>query len=151
MLDNVFRNLSNLKNQKDEEFSVEVFRGREGIKYWLNDMAIEKKDVYGFGIDEEIFSNEFKYEVAQYFIKRKNANYKERLLTKEDPKFLYDDKSTSYRFLSEEFFNPTPTVVYGTKVIIIIWKPLHLIFINNSNLADSYKKNFEMLWKIAKE
>lgn len=149
MLKSVFDELKNIKNNNEESFSVEVFKGKEGFKYWLNDMVKEQKDVYGFGIDEKIFSSKFKYEVAQYFQKRKNLEYKERLLTKENPDFLYKDMNTTYRYLPEKYFNPTPTVVYSNKVVIIIWEPMHLIIIKNSNLADSYKKNFEMLWTIA--
>ena len=146
----IFSELEQLQNQNNVKFSAEVLKGKEGFKFWLNDMIKTNKNVYGFGVDEEMFQSQFKYEVAQYFNKRKKLKYKERLLTKESTNFVFYNEFTTYRYLPDKYFSPTPTIVYGNKTMILIWEPLHIILIDNKGLADSYKNNFELLWKMAK-
>ena len=51
----------------------------------------------------------------------------------------------------QESFNPTPIYVYNNKLTIIIWgNPNYAIIIENQNLADAYRKQFNLLWKISK-
>jgi len=41
--------------------------------------------------------------------------------------------------------------VYGNKVAIFLWgNPNHLILIESKEAANSYRKQFELLWKLAK-
>lgn len=142
--------LAALAETKREEVRVEIYKGVEGLKWVLNDVLRTGEDFVGFGIDEAKFSGKFPIIMEQYFKKEEKSGIKERLLASEDTKFVYKKKSITYRFIPEEFFNPTQTAVYGKKVVIMIWEPLTIIVIENSELADSYKKYFEMLWKIAK-
>jgi len=72
-------------------------------------------------------------------------------LTSEKPKFIYKTKVITYRYIPKEYFNPTSTLVYGDRVALLIWEPLTVIMIKNKELADSYRKQFELLWKIAKK
>lgn len=89
--------------------------------------------------------------MEQRFKKEKAAGIKERLLTSENTEFIFDRETANYRYVSEEFFNPTPTIVYGNKAVIMVWEPPTIVMIENSELADSYRKHFEMLWHIASE
>lgn len=143
--------LVKLSGFKKEEIKIETYKGIEGLKTLINDVLRVKKDVVIFGINEIMFKERFPILVEQYFKKEEEAGIKERLLASEDTEFIFDKKTTNYRFIPEEFFNPTPTMVYGSKVAVIIWEPFTIIMIENPGLADSYKKYFEMLWKIAKK
>lgn len=89
--------------------------------------------------------------MEQRFKKEKAAGIKERLLTSENTEFIFERETANYRYISEEFFNPTPTAVYGNKAVIVVWEPLTIVMIENSELADSYRKYFEMLWNMAGE
>lgn len=147
----VLPNLIRLAEFKKEDIKVEVHKGVEGFKTFLNDVLRVNKEFLAFGVDEAIFKERFPILMEQYFKKEAKTNVTERLLTSEKTKFTYDKKTTHYRQIPAEFFNPTPTAIYGDRVMIIIWEPLTIIKIQNSELADSYRKHFEMLWKIAKE
>ncbi len=143
--------LAKLANLAKEEIRVEVYTGREGFKFILNDVLKTGRDLAGFGIDERDFVSRFPVLMEQFFMKEEDAGIHERLLTSEKAGFLFDKKTTHYRFLPEEYFSPAPTMVYGNKVCIIIWEPLTVILIENESLAESYRKSFELLWKIAKK
>lgn len=141
--------LKELAEIKKEEIKVEIYKGAEGFKTLLNDIIRVSKDFVAFGVDETKFKERFPIIIEQYFKKEEERGIKERLLTSEETKFIFNKKTTNYRYIPKEYFNPTPTMVYSNKIAIIIWEPLTIIMIENSELADSYKKYFEMLWKIA--
>jgi len=143
--------LEELSNFQKQEMIVEVYKGIEGIKTVFNDILRIKKDIIIFGIDDLLFNEKMGIFMEQFLRKEKELNIKERILTKEDAKFFYPNKNITYKFLPKNSFNPTPTFVYGNNVAILIWEPLTIIKIHNSQLADSYSKYFEILWKIAKK
>jgi sugar-specific transcriptional regulator TrmB len=147
----ILPSLTELQKFQKEELKVEVYKGREGFKTVLNDMLRTKKNMVGFGVDEEIFKKRFPILIEQHFKREQELGITERLLSSDDTKFVYEESHVTYRFIPKEYFNPTPTVVYGDKVVIIIWEPLTIIMIENSELAEAYRKQFEMLWGMAKQ
>jgi len=133
------------------ELKVEVYKGREGFKTVLNDQLRFGGELLAFGVDESKFKERFPILLEQYFKKEEEKGMRERLLASEEAEFIYKKKTTNYRFISKEFFNPTPSIVYGNNVGFIIWEPFNVIIIENAELADSFRKYFEMLWRIAKK
>jgi HTH-type transcriptional regulator, sugar sensing transcriptional regulator len=56
------------------------------------------------------------------------------------------------RFLSQEFEQLTETVICGNYVAIVIFtEDPYALLIENEAVIESYKKNFEILWKKAKK
>ncbi|MDO8628166.1 MAG: hypothetical protein Q7R56_00235, partial [Nanoarchaeota archaeon] len=105
-------------------------------------------------------SKEQKFEEAipifmkQYFRDLKKERIQERVITtKRKGVFLFDKKTaptTHYRFLEGEQLNPANTMIYGKKVVLIIWgNPITLVMIEHEGTANTYRSNFEHLWKIA--
>ncbi len=46
---------------------------------------------------------------------------------------------------------PTGVIIFGNKVATIVWRETPTAFvIKSKQVADSYKKFFEDMWKIAK-
>ncbi|MBI5036400.1 ArsR family transcriptional regulator [Candidatus Micrarchaeota archaeon] len=61
-------------------------------------------------------------------------------------------KFMEMRFLKPEIQNPVVINIYGDRVVSLIWKgdyPLCFMLINRE-IADAYRKYFEMLWKSSK-
>ena len=59
---------------------------------------------------------------------------------------------TNIKFLPQQFEQLTETVIVGNKVgIIVFTEHPYGFLIEDSVLAESYKKQFELMWKIAKE
>ncbi|MBI2581889.1 hypothetical protein HYV87_02025 [Candidatus Woesearchaeota archaeon] len=86
-----------------------------------------------------------------YFKEEKKVGFTERILTRDDVKFVYEYETAIYRYLPADSFNPTPTYVYGDNIAILIWEPFSVIRIKNAALADSYNKYCEILWRQAKK
>ena len=144
----VLPRLLEVMKKREEGLNVEVYQGEEGFKTLLNDILRTKKDFVAFGIDENKFKGMFPILMEQYFKKEEKAGIKERLLTSEEAGFVYKKKNISYRYIPGEYFSPTPTLAYGNKTASIIWEPFTIILIESRQLAESYKKHFELLWSI---
>lgn len=147
---NVLPELIKLSEFQKEELKVEVYRGEEGFKTVLNDIVRTKSDMVGFGVDEVRFKNKFPITMENYFRKEEELGLTERILVSDKTGFVFDKKTIKYRYIPDEFFSPTPTLIYDNKVITVIWEPFNVIMIENPGLADGFRKHFELLWKMAK-
>ena len=150
-LKQIMPKLKQLSRLSKQEINVEIYQGKEGFKSIIHDRIKVGKDLYGFGIDEEIFEKKFPILMTQCFKREQEKNLQEFLLTKEKARFMYKEKNLHYRFIPEEFFNPTATAIYGDRVLIIIWEPLTAILIKNKGLAESYRRYHKLLWKTAEK
>ena len=146
--------LETLSNSPREDTFVEVFKGVEGLKYFLKDILKTGKEVLITGIDDRKYQDALSLFMKQYFRDLKNQNIKERIITiKKKGVFLFDKSiapTTTYRFLDVKQFNPTNTVIYGNNVVIVTWgSPVTAVMIKNKEIAETYRNHFEHLWKIA--
>lgn len=137
-----------------EDTKVEVFQGKEGLKYFLKDIIKIKREVLITGIDDAKYQEALPVFMKQYFRDMRKNKIKERVITlKKKGVYLFDKNispTTDYRFLKAEQFNPTNTFVYGGKVVIVSWgTPVTAIMIQNKEIAETYRGHFEHLWNIA--
>jgi len=149
-LKNILPNLIKLSEQHKEEIKIEVFRGKEGFKSLLNLMLREKKDVYGYGIDESEFEARFPIEIKQYIKKEQKLGMKEKLISKKGAGLYYKSSHIKYKFFDDKFFSPTPWLAFSDYVSVIIWEPLTIILIKSKELSKGFHKHFNLLWRIAK-
>ncbi|PIN74547.1 hypothetical protein COV18_06630 [Candidatus Woesearchaeota archaeon CG10_big_fil_rev_8_21_14_0_10_37_12] len=148
--------LHEMANLPKEDTSVEVFKGKEGLKYFLKDIIKTKKEVLVTGIDDAKYQETIPTFMKQYFRDIRKNKIKERVITlKKKQVFLFDKETapyTKYRFLESKQFNPTNTFVYGEKVVLVTWgNPVTAVLIKNKNMAETYKQHFENLWELAKK
>lgn len=154
-LDKLLPELEAMTKLPHEDTRVEVFKGLEGIKYFLKDIIKSRvKYVLITGIDDAKYMQHLPIFVKQHFRNLKNSGIRERVITLKRPGiFTFDKKTaptTTYRFLEAAQFNPTNTFIYGNKVVIVSWgTPPSAIMIQNKELADTYRSHFSHLWKIA--
>lgn len=150
----LIKELSERQNQSKEDTEINIFKGIEGIKYFLKDIIKEKKEVLISGIDERKYQEALPIYMEQYFRDLRNYKIKEKVITmKKENVVLFKKKTastTEYRFLKEPHINPTNTFVYGNKVVIVSWNnPPTAVMMENKNLAETYSNQFKYLWKIA--
>lgn len=145
----VMKTLEDLSKFEKQEIKVEVFRGKEGFRTVTNEISKRKSELLGFGIDEKKFEEVLGIEMLQIFRKEKEAGITERIITWEGAKFIYGEPHIQYRFIPRQYFSPTPITIFSDIVSIQIWEPFTIIMIKNKELAESYKKHFELLWSIA--
>ncbi len=155
-IDEILPELLAMQKSPKEDTRVEVFKGKEGLKYFLKDIIKTKKEVFVTGIDDEKYEKELTVFMNQYFRDLKANKIKERIITLKKTSIFTFEKSkaptTEYRFLDEKQFNPANTFVYGDKVVIVSWgTPVTAIMIQNKQTAETYRNHFEHLWDIASE
>ncbi|HIH43380.1 TPA: hypothetical protein HA246_07090 [Candidatus Woesearchaeota archaeon] len=153
---NILPQLNKMFLVEKEDTEVDVIKGKNILRTMLNDTIktlIEKKDtLYVLGVEEEKYLEADRIAIKQYINKLQKYKLKEKLLAKESAKTFFEGSQSEYRLIPDKFFNPNPTHIYGDKVSIIIWgRPNYCIIIKNKQVADSYRKYFQMLWNMAKK
>ena len=150
--------LEKMQKSSKDEIKVEVFKGRYIYKTFFSDIiSTLKKDgeILIFGFDDAFLAKTdpfFKLYLDQYYAKAIKLNITERLIAKKSS-FLDDyPKITKKRFLPDKYSGNVAFQVYGNKIGMLLWgTPNYLILIESQKVADSYRKQFEILWEKAKE
>ncbi|GBE19700.1 sugar-specific transcriptional regulator TrmB [archaeon BMS3Abin17] len=144
-----------LKSPK-EETKAELYSGKKVIRVIQKDILKNLSEKGGeslvIGVDERKYMETDPIILEQFFIQMKKNKFKERVLVREGDNYLPAPKETTkYKFLPKEFFDPTSTFIYGNTVAIIIFgEPLYGLIIRSKILSQTYKKQFNLLWKVAK-
>lgn len=138
-----------------EDTFVEVIKGREVIRTVYRDIIktfLQKSgEILISGVDERKFMNEDPIALQQHITRLRKLKCTERVLLKEGDTKVVQGKQTTYRWVPTQYFHATPMMVYGHKLtIIILGTPNYAIMIENKDLADAYRKQFNLLWKVAK-
>ncbi len=138
---------------------VAVYSGVKGIKTIMDKMLEELKPngkYYDFGV-----SGLFKDVVGSYwdFWQKKKKKYKIKSyvifnseLKKKNPQLLKNYFGET-KFHPKEYNSSTDTMIYKDTIILFIWtaNPPIAVVIKNRENAESYKKQFELMWKLAKK
>ncbi len=152
-LDSIMPKLSALFKLAKEETRVELHRGKRVYRTLIKDLVSDIKVndvVFLQGVDENILETVEPIYLKQYFTIIKEKNVKEKIIIKKGGKQL-KEANLEYRELDPKYLGDTTVVVYQSKVYLFIWgNPHYLIIINSSKVANTYKKQFELLWNIAK-
>ena len=140
MLDGLFK-------EAKEDTNVEVFKGKEGLKAIFNDIIKTKKEQIMFGGLKELETKApF---IVKHFLKKMEQNrIKEKVLYIENEDIIRI-KTGKYKYISKEYLSPVNTTIYDNKIVFII-PPFFLIRIKSKELAASYRKYFNLWWKVAK-
>ena len=152
----ILPNLINVNKSSNHPLVVETFKGKNVVRIALRDIINSLKnnggEVLCTAIDEDVPFSKYKSINEQYERDLLTYKIKERILIKKGSKGLFQRGSSKYKKIPERYFNPNPMQIYGDNIQILLWgNPDHLIIIRNKEIADSYRKQFELLWKIAKK
>jgi sugar-specific transcriptional regulator TrmB len=138
-----------------EETKVELYSGKKVVRVIQKDVLRTLLEKGGeslvLGVDERKFMEADAVIMKQFFNQMRKNKLKEKVLVREGDNYLpAHPETTTYRFLPKEFFDPTSTFIYADKVAIIIFgEPLHGLLIESKILSETYRKQFNLLWKIA--
>ena len=137
---------------------AEIYQSFQGLRT-LYQEAIEvlkanKEDFIGFTLGKE----EYRHKESEHFFrefdtKRRNMGIKVKLIGHISQKsFLNNitkhDKNITIRYLPYQM--PTGVIIFGDRIATIVWHDIPTAFVMQSNqVADSYKKFFWDMWRIA--
>ena len=142
-----------LKQPKEEELKAEIYRDKEGLKTLLNDMLDAKKTIFYLGYSA-IAKNILPYFLIHWHKKRVKMRIKRKIITKEQMKG--DDSLkipfTETKFIPDNYNIPISTMIYGSKILILIPSGNNHIslLIESKKLSQSFMNYFEQLWSVAK-
>ncbi len=147
--------LMKLESFSKEDTTVGLNKGRRSYRTLIKDVIAStrpKQEILLFGIDEETLVTEIEpIYLKQYVNALAKRGIHERIIIKTGAKTLVS-KNLQYRELAEEFIGKTAQIIYGNKVALFLrGNPHHLIIIENKDIAETYRKQFELLWKTAKK
>lgn len=135
-----------------KKIKVEIYEGKEGVKAFFSDMSKTKKEVVGFGITG------IAYDVLEFYapkvLKQMAKNTKARYVCIKEARKKEITKlpNTKFKYLPEEYSNFATTVIYNNNVCILVLKDkLRVVMIEDKQIAEGYRKYFELMWKIAKK
>ncbi|MDP3027141.1 MAG: helix-turn-helix domain-containing protein [Nanoarchaeota archaeon] len=149
--------LLGLTNASKQPLSVETYKGKNILRIALRDIInhlreTKHKEVLCTAVDEYLPLEKFELVVKQYERDLVHYKIKERVIIKEGTKGIFKKGTSQYKKIPIKFFNENPIQIYGANVqIIVLGNPDYLIIIRNKNVAEAYRKQFELLWKIAKK
>lgn len=144
--------LFNLKKEKPSEDTL-FFKGKEGLKSIFEDQIAEGKEI--LIVDTSNLAYEMFDIYFHWFDKRRKAK-------KIPAKILFNeiDKTKTkklplaeIKYLPKEYSNPAAINIYGDNVAIIHWskeKPF-AVLIRQKEIADGYRKYFEIMWAAARK
>lgn len=130
------------KSKKETVF----YRGKEGIKHIFEDQLEVGEEILILGGSNKVYDL-LKYYLPHYERERVNKKIQVKIIfdTKEDVKIpMSNIKYVEYSL------GPSAINIYGNKVAIIVWSDSpYAILIDDSDVAESYRSHFDLLWKIA--
>ena len=148
-IENIIPELSKMRKGVHDPVAVYFFKGLDGMKSAFRDIVRDGKDIFALGLSGHgrkympIFHPQIMRDIRNKKIKTK-CIYIEGVKPAEFGDF-------EVRYLSKEFISPVYTWIYGDKVVFNIWEPsMTAIMIKSQEVADDYRKHFNILWKMAK-
>ncbi|MEK6825705.1 MAG: helix-turn-helix domain-containing protein [Nanoarchaeota archaeon] len=148
--------LQQLQTRSQEKLVVETYKGKNVTRIALRDIIHCLKKTGGEVLatinNESIALEEYGTTTEQYERDLLAYKIKERVIIQEGARGLLKKGTTTYRTLPEKYTNQHPVQIYGNNVQILIWgNPDYLMIIRSKDVAEGYRKQFELLWKNAKE
>ena len=140
---------------------VKIIRGRK--QFWdfyedvYNTLLNNSSEVLVCNADERQFEKLLSDEQIDIHIKRletlREKGVKYRILIKDgDTYFLHRTDYSEYRWMPNGQFSTAPFYVYGEKLaILLLSEEPTIIILEYPEVAEAYKKQFELFWTISKE
>ena len=156
-LKTIIPKLKDMQKIPQKATQIELFTGKKALRVIQKDiidtLLKKREESLVIGVNEKRFMETDKITMLQFFKSLHLYKLKEKVLVREGDSYLPGHKdTTTYRFLPKAFFDPTSTFIYGDTVAIIIFDtPLYAIRLKSNAVAKAYKKQFNLLWSIAKK
>jgi len=134
------------------EHDVQYYRGKQGIKTIFDDILASATEYIAWG-SNKLVEELFKHYFAHFIYERKKKKIRMKVVYFESDrgKDFTKNPHMQVKYLPDEYYSATAHRVYGNKVAIILLQDEPLgILINNKEIADGYRKEFDILWKKAK-
>lgn len=140
------------KTSKGKEEAT-IFKGKKGIKSIFEDVLKEKKDLFAYGAESR-FADMFPAYQKYWNKIRAKLKIKVKIIYNEkvrQRKIKEKLKLLEMKFLPKHYDFPSTIMIYGDKVVTIVWTELPFGFMIRSKDANKSNMNFfDILWQTSK-
>ncbi len=154
-IESVMPQMLNMFNQEKEKPSEDTlfFKGKNGLKSVFEDQIAQGKEIL------IVDTSNIAYEMFEIYFhwfdkRRKEKKIPVKIIFNEAEKKIKPQVPLSeIKYLPKEYSTPAAINVYGDNVAIIHWnkeKPF-AILIKQKEIAEGYRKYFQLMWKISKK
>ncbi|MDO8740198.1 MAG: helix-turn-helix domain-containing protein [Candidatus Woesearchaeota archaeon] len=146
--------LIKLRLPKEKKVIVEVYEGKEGLrtvfKETIESSKETKKEFLIFGAIAGHLRELDPIYHERYYKEREKYKIKTRYIFIDGEKHPIAPYSR-YKYLPKIYKSFVATAIHGDEVSFwLLTKPEIVILVKSKELAETYRSNFEVLWKIAK-
>ena len=151
VIKNIFPELLKLEKIKKEPSIVRVLEGKEGLRALIRMLFESKeKDICVYGGTGRGYEA-LKYEMPHVAKKTGISHIRGRIITGEKLRGKLFTKLKNFQIKYIKELTPSSTMIFGNKVSINVFdEKIFVVLIESKLIADSYRKYFEQLWKLAK-
>lgn len=155
LVESLMPDLKGLRIPSEKKVQVEVFEGKEGFRTALNrtieDAKKGDKEILMLNALANILEKIDPIYQAKYYVIKKQEKIHTRYIFSSRVN-MPKSPNAEYKFFSSPSNNLAATSIHGDSVIFwLITEPLVAIIVKSKELAESYRRNFEELWKLAKK
>jgi|SRR3989344_8094123 len=147
-LTDILPKLQEKYHSKKEKQETNFYKGKNGLKTVFEEQ-LKEKEILILGASQ-VANQILKYYFHWFDIRREQKKIPVRIIATRSTDLKKIPLAT-IKYIPEEYGSPLAINIYGDKIAILLWseeKPLAIV-IKNSVVAESYKKYFELTWKIA--
>lgn len=146
--------LNVLQEKITEDMHVEVYKGKGVFRIIINDRISNLhigKDLWLISSEEKTYEETDPVYLQRYFQKEQEHGCKEKVIIKQGG-YRLKGEHLEYRELPPEMIGNASLFIYANRVAHLLWgNPNHLIIIKNREVADTYRRQFNVLWGLAKK
>jgi len=149
MVSDLIKELKNIKVKSKQETEINIYEGKEAVRN-IYTLLKNYKEILSFGATGRAY--DYLYESPAIAKEMVKAGMYGRIITSKmkvsHP--MSEVKGIKFRYVDYE--TEATTSLFGDYTVIhmIKDKPI-VIIIKNKDISESYRKHFEVLWKIAKK
>ncbi len=136
----------------DNLFNIETHIGKNApLQMWRDIIASHQEgggEALLSGLDESRWSD-YQPEITQVLADYQRLGITYRALLCDGDRNFHPglDVRKHYRWISKALFTQLPYYVYKNKVAFVMWgRPLRVVILTHSIMADTFRRQFEMNW-----
>ena len=148
-INNLIPALSKIKKQKDSDFEINIYEGKDGFRTIIR-RIIENKGYVSHGATGRAYEQLYEFPTITKQLEKRGFKGKTIAHPKHRNHAMTKYKNIEFKYLNIE--SEATTIIAGDYVSIHLLKhkPL-LIVIKNKEIAETYQNHFEYLWKMARK
>jgi transcriptional regulator with XRE-family HTH domain len=106
-------------------------------------------EIIGVTCDDRKWMDFAGYTNPIYVDAREKIRWRERFLIADDATFITSPPA-AYRTLPKTFFGAMNYEIYANRLALIEWEAMRVTLIKNAQIADLFRRPFDLLWQQAK-